>query len=263
MFGRGRMTSSLRELQREFAAAVFGDVPDIYARLQPGRFGAERHLQVYRNNTFANLTDALAAVFPVVQRLVSEKFFAFAANRYIHEQPPRDGNLHSFGKSFPAFLAGFEPARTLAYLPDVARLEWAWHEAFHEADSQPLALERLAAVPPERHGELRFTLSPTARLVESDYPILHIWRTHQEDCLDGPSVDLAEGGVRLLVLRPVFEVEIELLSAGDYALLQALAEGRIFADAGERALSSEPAYNLVARLGYFVQRSAITGFTLA
>ena len=138
---------------------------------------AARHLQVYRNNVFESLVGALKAVYPVVERLVGTGFFAYAADGYIRHHPPASGNLHDFGDSFAGFLAGFEPARALAYLPDVARLEWAWHRAFHAADRAPLALERLAAVPPERYGQVRFRLHPSAQFIASDYPLLRIWRS--------------------------------------------------------------------------------------
>jgi hypothetical protein len=252
----------LPELQRQFAAAVYEDAPGVLACVSLGQFGATRHMQVYRNNTFVSLTEALVAIYPVTQKLVSDGFFAFAADRYIREYPPRRAHLHVYGAEFPDFLAGFEPARTLPYLPDVARLEWAWHEVFHEADSAPLAADRLAAVPPERYGKLRFRLNPAARVIDSHFPILRIWQANQDDGHDMTQVDLTEGGTRLLVVRPALAVEIEPLDTGDYALLQALAEGVTFSDASNRTLGVDSSYDLAARLGYFVRRAAITDFTL-
>src|SRR6185436_9928463 len=78
--------------------------------------------------------DALAAVYPVVQRLLGQGFFEYACDAFIRRHPPRSGNLHDFGAEFAEFLAGFEAASTLTYLPDTARLEWSWHVAFHAAD---------------------------------------------------------------------------------------------------------------------------------
>ena len=174
---------SLPELQRAFAAAVYADdatgPSPRRAHVRHDRFPAARHLQVYRNNVFESLVGALKAVYPVVERLVGTGFFAYAADGYIRHHPPASGNLHDFGDSFAGFLAGFEPARALAYLPDVARLEWAWHRAFHAADRAPLALERLAAVPPERYGQVRFRLHPSAQFIASDYPLLRIWEVNQ------------------------------------------------------------------------------------
>ena len=58
---------SLRELQREFSLAVFGNDPGFGAHVCPhDGLNAEHRVSVYRNNTFANFTDALALTYPVV-----------------------------------------------------------------------------------------------------------------------------------------------------------------------------------------------------
>src|SRR5258706_6387007 len=49
---------SLRELQQAFAAAVYDDDAALLAHVSDGIFPAARHIQIYRRNTFANLTDA-------------------------------------------------------------------------------------------------------------------------------------------------------------------------------------------------------------
>ena len=48
------------------------------------------------------------------------------ARAYIAVEKPRDALIIRYGASFPDFIAAFEPARDLAYLPDVAKLESAW-----------------------------------------------------------------------------------------------------------------------------------------
>ena len=68
-------------------------------------------------------------MYPTVEQLVGAPFFRYAAHEFILAHPSKSGNLHDFGEDLPGFLAGFEPARALAYLPDCARLEWAWHRA--------------------------------------------------------------------------------------------------------------------------------------
>src|SRR5689334_21117181 len=92
---------SLRERQRGFAAALLGTAA------VPGG------LQVYRNNVFASLTEALAAVYPVVKRLVGEPFFNQLARRFIRRHPSRSGNLHDFGAELPAFIATLAETRAV------------------------------------------------------------------------------------------------------------------------------------------------------
>lgn len=256
------MAPSLRELQRAFAAGVFNDALDVLAHIRDGAFPAARHLQVYRHNTFANLTDALVADYPVVHRLVGEGFFAYAADSYIRRHPPRSGNLHDFGGDFAGFLAAFPAAQSLAYLPDVARLEWAWQEAYHAADAAPLSPDALAAVAPAHYGSLVFRLHPSARLLASDYPVLRIWQVNQPEFEGDQGVDLAEGAVRLLVARRRLDVEIGPLTAGEYVWLTALAAGRPLAAATETALTAATNFDVAAAMQRHVRSGTFIGFTL-
>jgi hypothetical protein len=251
---------SLPELQREFVVGVLqAPSPDFLRHVVPGQFPADRHFQVYRNNVFENLTAALKAVYPVTGRLVGEGFFRYAAATYIALHPPHCGNLHDFGGEFAGFLANFPPARELVYLPDVARLEWAWHQSFHAADSAPLALTALATIPPEQYANLKFTLHPSVRLVSSPYPVLHIWQVNQEEYQGNQDVNLGEGGARLLVIRRR-QVEIEPLGEGDYALLSSFSAGATFAQAAEAALHAQTDYALTTALRRHVTAGTLAGF---
>lgn len=251
---------SLRALQEQFAAAVYADDTGVLRFIRAETFPATRHLQVYRNNTFANLTDALASIYPVIQRLVGTEFFEYTADDFIRRHPPRSGNLHDFGGELAGFLATFEPAAGLAYLPDVARLEWAWHEAFHAADTAPLAVDRLAQVPPEKYDALVFQLHPSARVMASDYPVLRIWEVNQSDFNDEPAVHLDQGGEQVLVLRRGFDVTVERLTSGEYVLLQSFAIGAALGAAFETAVAAQPDFDLMLTLRRHVTHGTLTDF---
>ena len=145
----------LRELQLGFAAALLeGDAGGFDRHIRAAGLSGARRLQVYRHNTLLGLTGALEAVYPVVRRLVGEEFFRYAAAQYIARHPSRSGDLHEFGEHFPLFLQSFAPVAELVYLPDVARLEWTYHQVFHAANHPPLDRAALAQTPVERQGEL-------------------------------------------------------------------------------------------------------------
>ncbi len=252
----------LRDLQSRFAAAVFEDDHGRFAvEVRAGRFGGERLLQIYRHNSFASLTRALEAVYPVAARLVGDGFFRYAADCYIRQHPSTSGNLHDFGDRFAAFLEAFEPAATLPYLADVARLEWAWHRVFHAAGHVALSLEQLAAVPAALHDRLVFALHPATQLLVSEYPILAIWQANQPEAED-QEINLAAGGVRLLVLRRGLDVEFKTLGAGEYQLLRACADGRDFATACAAAFAAEPEFDLPGALQQHVLLGTIAAFHL-
>jgi Putative DNA-binding domain len=185
---------ALRELQIGFAAALTNR--EAAARFAPGvrarGLAAERRLQVYRNNLFASLTEVLAAVYPVTRRLVGEAYFGHAARGYIAAHPSRSGDVHRYGGCFAEYLGGCPGSEALVYLPDTARLEWDYHNAFHAEQHSPLDPDDLRAVAPEDYPRLRLMLQPSARLLASDYPVLRIWRVNQPDWTDDPTVDLAE-----------------------------------------------------------------------
>ncbi len=255
---------SLRELQQEFVHGLLGEPgEELLAHIDAGRFGAARHLQIYRHNVFASLTGALAAVFPVVQRLVGEGFFAYATDAFIRRHPPRRGNLHDFGHEFPGFLAGFAPAAALTYLPDVARLEWLYHEAFHAPDAAALQPRDLATLSPESASGLHLRLHPGARLLASAYPVLHIWQVNQPGYDGDDRVNLDEGGAYLLVIRRHGEVEIESLGAGAHAFVESLHAGALLAAATEAATAVEPEFDLAATLSGLVRRGTFSGFDIA
>ena len=207
-------------------------------------------LAVYRNNVFGNYRHALRDDYPAVLALVGEDFFHGACDAYTRQHASRSGDLNDFGAAFAAFLESWPPARTLAYLPDVARLEWAIHLAFNAADASPLQLDSLAAVPPERVPQLRFQLHPSAALIGSKYPVFKIWRVSTLAADADEQVDLHAGPDRLLVIRRSTMVEIEPVTPAEWSALKALAADAALADAHADAVAIDVAFDL----GLFLQR---------
>jgi hypothetical protein len=251
---------SLPEIQRMFAHAVFDDAATDLMSEIAGE-AAQRRIAVYRRTVFANLRGALQGVYPVLLRLVGLEFFASAATAFIKAVPSRSGDLHRFGMEFPSFLTDFPPARSLPYLPDVARLEWTVHEAFHAADAQSFPFAELARLDPADYGQLRLLLHPACRLMRSQFPVHHIWQVNQPQWTGDHTVSLDEGAVNVLVSRAGFEVQVCPLGNGDYALLGTLLAGRTVMEAIGAALSIEPGVDVAAILRRAVENNAIAGFS--
>ncbi|PTB17945.1 DUF2063 domain-containing protein [Trinickia symbiotica] len=243
---------SLYDIQAAFAAAIFEQDPSRAEGLIVGTDSGER-LAVYYNNVYRNFLEALRAVYPVVERLVGERFFAHAASRYIHDTPSPRGDIQCFGASFPAFLASFPPSSALGYLPDTAALEWCMHEVFHAADHSPLSLSQLAILTETDCSMLRFRLHPACRLLASDFPVLKIWQVNQPDLGIDETVDAQAGGELLLIRRPGLAVEVEPLERGEFAMLQALFDGAGVDDAYGFALQADHDFHL----GEFIQRRIV------
>jgi len=255
---------SLSELQRGFAAGTIFDDAAAIAQLGIVSAGIDpaSRIAIYRNNVLGNYRKALAATYPVTRRLVGAAFFDGAVEAFVRAYPSRHGDVNHYGGDLPCFIATYGPAHALVYLPDVARLEWAIDQANIAADAAPLDLAALATVAADAWGDLRFQLHPSTGLIESPYPILHIWRANQPGAGD-ETIDLGEGGDQLLVRRTAQGVTIERLDAGDYALLAGLSAGATLSDASRRAQILDPAFDLSATLQRHVASQAIVAFRAA
>jgi hypothetical protein len=238
--------SELAALQRGMLDAIFREE------------AAEGGLEVYRRTVAANLAGALRETYPVTRRLVGDAFFAEAARRFALERPSRSGDLHEFGGALAAFLEAYAPARPLAYLPDVARLEWSVHESRHAADAAPLDFAALARVPAERQGALRFTLHPSVRLVSSAHPVCAIWHANQpqrDGTLEG------DGGAQCaLVWREDLAVSVEAVEPAEFAFLSLLANGATFDAACASMGDAEVARLAAPALARYATRAIVTGF---
>jgi hypothetical protein len=249
----------LRDLQAAMAAGVLGeDAEPLAALVRADGIPPAQRLQVYRNNTMVSLTEALKETFGVVCQLVDERFFRYAAHAYIQRHPPRAPRLSEYGGDFADFLAQFERARHLRYLPDVARLEWAVNLAFHAADAPTLDPLDIAAIPAERHPGLRLHPHPSCQLLFSPYPVDRIWAGHQPGgSLDG--VDLGAGECRLLIDRRSNEIRFLTIGAAELAFLSALRDGRALQQAYESAVEADPAFDLAGALAKHLTRGTFTG----
>jgi len=192
-----------------------------------------RRFAVYRNNVAVGLIGAIEARYPVARRLVGEEFFRAMARAFIAEEKPRSPVLIHYGDNFPDFVAGFEPARGIAYLADVARLENAWVEAYHAAEAPALALAALAEIDPEDFGALRFSPHPAARLLRFAHPAASIWAAHQGEGEPHPPEDWR--AEEALVARPEADVRVRILPPGGFEFAEALLAGAALAEAAEKS----------------------------
>lgn len=225
----------------------------------PDGLPSEKRFAVYRNNVTVSLIDALAAAYPVVQRLVGEAFFRAMARIHVAESPPRSPVMLHYGSDFPGFIERFPPARSVPYLADVARLERGWLEAYHAADARPMSHEAIAALGPETFFALRLSLHPSLRLIRSRWPIVSIWQANQPPQEPGP-LDLSRGETAL-VLRPDYGVQVRSVAHGTAHYVAALASGHSAGEAALKAMAADPYFNLAGHLTELVKLGLIVGLT--
>ena len=244
--------------QREFSTALSD--PD---RTVPGGIAgpdgkkAARRFNVYRNNVTVGLVNALADIFPAVHRLVGDRFFRDMARIYCRHEPPDSPLLFRYGSSFPVFLERFEPVAHLAYLPDVARIELAWLEAYHAADAPVLEPAGLAAVPADELDGLIFERHPACHVVRSSRAAVSIFEaTRAGSTLEGIDPETAEDG---LITRSRYDIGLRRLPPGGAVFLHSLTTGCTLGEAADRAVGEIVDFDLAAAISAMLEAGVFTG----
>jgi hypothetical protein len=255
---------TLEDIQRQMASAICGcEDSELHDSIESDGIDVEARLRIYRNHALVTLTEALKAIFPVVCRLVDERFFVYAAHEFMRDNPPTEPRLAHYGANFPEFLAAFPACRNLVYLPDVARLEWAVNAALHADAAFSLDRSALTAVSPAQAPNLVLALHPSWRLLVSRWPIDRIWRANQLDGQSDQAIDLDAGGVRLEVYRRRDRIVVAALESAGYAFRAALAGGARLEAAVDAALAVDPLFDLALTLRLMFEAGLIVGCDLA
>jgi hypothetical protein len=237
-------SASLLNVARETPADVVG----------PNGKAAVQRYNVYRNNVMVSLIDALAAIYPAVQRITGVEFFRAMARLHIRATPPASPLLFEYGREFPAFIEDYEHARGIPWLADTARIERAWLDAYHAADAPPLSANALAAAPEDRLGDLVFSVHPAMRIVRSRYPAVAIFAMNRAD---GPITPLySDAAEDALITRPQMEVMVRRLPPGGASFLAHLIKRETLETAAAAAFAQAPSFDLAANIAGMLEAGA-------
>lgn len=257
----------LHELQRGFSKYIVDQSEtDFVQDIDPNGITGPRRLNVYRNNVFSSLTEALRAVYPATEMIVGKDFFKQTARHFITNYPSASGDLHDYGKDFPAFLQAMPELEHLGYLPDVAQLEWHYHEVFHATDASAVSLQEiqmaLQNVTQAEYGQLRFQAHPATRLLQSRFPIVDIWTFASGDKNQRvqKSLNLEPGDYYFAVTRRNLKMAFQTLDVGEYTFLMLLSQKNTLADIELKLCQDNGNFDLQQCLIKNISLGNITGF---
>ncbi len=224
---------------------------------------ARDRLAIYRANIAANAALALAAIYPIVRKLVGAEFFDGLAHAYCGAHPSVSGDLNELGERLADFVRTFPPAQSLPYLPDVARLEWLAHQAHYAADHAPLDAGRLASIREDDYPRLALTLHPAVATLTSAYPLYRIWEVHQDDYRGDIAVDLGSGAEQVVVYRPQFHVAVAKLLRGGGEISQCAGARRTARTRpGALATAEDTGFDLAASLRRWTVANIVVGLSV-
>ncbi len=126
-------------------------------------------LEIYNRQYWFRILSALTEDFPALEAVIGPEQFEDLARTYLAAHPSRSFTLRNLGSRLPAWLAthpqyaGSSPELAI----DVARLEWAYAEAFDLAEAAPLNPELMSAL----DETARIGLQPHLQLLALRYPV--------------------------------------------------------------------------------------------
>jgi Putative DNA-binding domain len=221
---------------------------------------ADRRYNVYRNNVTVSLIDALAAIYPAVQRITGVEFFRAMGRFHVRATPPTSPLLFEYGRDFPAFIEQYELARSMPWLADTARVERAWLDAHHAADAAPLSPKALAAVDPDRLGDLVFKVHPATRIVRSSFSVVTIFAANRgAELVHRIDASIPEDA---LVTRPDFDVVVGHLPPGGADFLASLISRRPLGEAAASVLEAFPSFDIASGIAGMIEAGAFTEISM-
>jgi hypothetical protein len=177
---------SLAELQRAMAAAVMQPLTaneDMRPNAPDGRpmttvaesfiapnsrLSSFERLEIYNRQYWYRVLGAFAEDFPGLRAVIGARAFEALSVAYLSAHPSRSFTLRNLGSKLADWLAANPQAggRRQRLALDVARIEWAFVEAFDGAERTPLTLDQIATL----DASSRLALQPHLRLIALSYP---------------------------------------------------------------------------------------------
>lgn len=129
--------------------------PDLFA----GSVAAiVRGLRAHANTISHARHMALEETFPKLRDAIGAEAFHCAAERHLDDPVVLSRTLDQLGEGFERYL-------DQAQARDLARIEWAWLQAYHAPDANALTLAAIGALTPEVLVAIKAASHPAARLV--------------------------------------------------------------------------------------------------
>ena len=209
-----------------FVALMNADLPPPNGLIENSPSGAvgyvslHQRFNVYRNNVFHNLIEALKAAFPLTEKTLGAAGFEILAHDFIKTHLPSQPVLYTYGRQLPAFLEQYSPLEHLGYLPDLARLEISISMVCDAPDHQPYPVQKLAELTEMKISKLCLELAPCVRIQASPWPIHMLW-AFLNDKGNAPDMKPQE----VMVFRHEYAPIVRLLPPGGFAFLESLKAG--------------------------------------
>ena len=229
--------SHLAKIQTDFQAFLFDQTNGAAFKNQiidDAKVGAKKRLSIYYDAYRFRIIEALATAYPKLHVMLGDELFDSTARSYIDQFPSTYRNMRWVGGNMQTHLKNTLPQHPIA--AEMAAFEWALGLAFDAEDRPVLALQDLAAIPPEDWAALKFSFHPSLQLLNLNWNVLQIWNAlnNKESHKEETPQAIAKINEACLVWRQGSNLESGLnshfrsLDAAEYVALHLVISGASF-----------------------------------
>jgi hypothetical protein len=220
------LEASQRAMQR---ALLDGDEAIVAEIVTAPPISPRERLKVYGDAYFIRLVEALRANYPKLHWILGDEGFDLMGREFARAHPSTTPSIRWFGRLLPGFLERTEPFADQPILAELARFEWLLSEVFDAADAVAVARSSLAAIDPNRWGEIRLTFHPAVRRTEFVWNTIAAW--HAADADRSPAdPERAERPTPWLLWRNDLQNYFRSLDANEVLAVDLALSGASFAE---------------------------------
>lgn len=181
-------------------------------------------LVIYQKQLQYSARRSLTISYPVLHQLIGPQALGALAIKLLKAHPPASGDWADWGQPIPQLLRQLERFNDYPFLADLSLLEWYLHEV-GRAPVEPIHKDSLLRFQGEDLLQARFSLSPSVRLLRSQFAIDEIWLAHQQaEPLHHDFTGSQD--VRFLIVYQQYQnTQFELLTAAEFQWFLSLEQG--------------------------------------
>jgi Putative DNA-binding domain len=147
-------------------------------------------LEIYNRQYWFRVIGAVAEDYPALNAVLGSRRFDAMVLAYLKENPSTSFTLRNIGAKLPAWLAANSEITGARHglAVDVARLEWAYVDAYDSASLTPFSEEDFAGL----GAETRLRLQPHVQLLDLTYPVDELVLAVRKEA---PEIEVASNAV--------------------------------------------------------------------
>ena len=230
-----------------------------------GKLTSAEKLNIYRLTSRTAHVNALAQRYACCEKILGEKYFNQLAKQYFYKYPATNQNLNLYGQFLPEFLQNYvtrqSELKDYQYLPDLARFEQAYEQAYHAKDDEPFDFSTLASLDAQAHQNLCFKLSASLYILQSEYPIYEIWHANQ-DANQQQDIQAVDEPQHLCIYRLEFKPIIEKISPTYWWVLKNIQDHLSLSQLEVLSKNKNGDFSLQVTIPKLIQKKWVCGYYL-